>query len=255
MDQRIQSSRILERLESWYHSDAGLQLQDTLKQRLQPLLDRSFGYHAIQIGPLPSLDLIAASPINHRVRICSHPHGAIALQAHSDELPLESDSVDMLVAFHALDFEPRPHAALREMLRVLRPNGHLAVIGFNPHSLLGFGLALMRLRRDGVWSEFRPVSPQRLVDWMQLVDCQLEKMQYLYPIPLIGSGALRRIIGRFDNWAMQRQLPGGGIYLAHAIKQRAAMRPLWQQPVVQPGLPGLALVGSTQAARRRNRAA
>jgi SAM-dependent methyltransferase len=226
-----------------------------LQQRLQPLLDRSFGYHVMQLGPLPGLDLIAGSPINHRIRACAQTHPAAGLRCYSDELPLESDSIDMLVAVHALEFESHPHASLREMQRVLRPHGHLVVIGFNPGSLLGLGLYLRGLRRDPLWSTHKPVSPHRLHDWLRLVDCQLEAIQYLYPLPLFGSGSLRRAIGRFDDWAMRRDLPGGGIYIAHAIKERAAMRPVRPRNRVQSALPGLALVGSPRAARRRDRAA
>ena len=255
MNAGAQSSDISRRLESWYGRDAGAQLHAALQQRLGPLLDRSFGYHALQLGPLPALDLIADSPINHRIRACAHPHGGTTLRCYGDELPLESDSVDVLVAFHALEFEPRPHASLREMQRVLRPFGHLVVIGFNPHSLLGLGLRLRGLRRDGLWGRHQPVSPGRLVDWLHLVDCELEDLHHLYPIPLLGSGGLRRAIGRFDDWAMRRRLPGGGIYLAHAVKQRTAMRPLRERQLLQPALPRLSLVGSPQAARRRDRAA
>jgi SAM-dependent methyltransferase len=76
----------------------------------------------MQSGPLPGRSLIDDSPINHRIFLAASDQlAASPLRCHADELPLESDSVDMLVAFHALEFEEHPHASLREMHRVLRP--------------------------------------------------------------------------------------------------------------------------------------
>jgi SAM-dependent methyltransferase len=247
----IQSSQISGRLEDWYARDSGEALCLSLRQRLQPLLDRSFGYHVLQLGPLPGRSLIDDSPINHRVFISSSDLPAASLRCHADELPIESDSVDMLVAFHALEFEEHPHASLREMHRVLRPHGHLVIIGFNPYSLLGLSQYLRGFRQDSLWQHHKPVSPHRLIDWLHLVDCQLEDMHYLYPLPLFGSGRLRRGIGRFDEWALRHQLPGGGVYLAHAVKHIVAVRPRLRRHRVSRALAGLAVAGRPQAAPRQ----
>jgi SAM-dependent methyltransferase len=250
----MQSSEILDHLETWYRRDSGEELCGGLRERLQPLLDRAFGYHIMQMGPLPGRSLIDDSAINHRIFVASHDSDAVSLRCHADEVPLESDSVDMLVAFHALEFEEHPHAALREMQRVLRPQGHLAIIGFNPYSLLGLSQYLRGFRRDSLWNTHKPVSPHRLVDWLHLVDCQLENMHYLYPVPLMGSGRVRRALSRFDKWALRQQLPGGGLYIAHAIKQIGAVRPRLQRSRVSSALAaGLAATSRPQAAPRQPR--
>jgi SAM-dependent methyltransferase len=249
-----QSIEISQRLESWYARDSGEALCTALRQRLQPLLDRSFGYHVAQLGPLPGRSLIDDSPINHRIFLAGGDVSGISARCHADELPLESDSVDMLLAFHALEFEEHPHASLREMHRVLRPSGHLALIGFNPFSLLGVSQYLRGFRRGSLWQRHNPVSPHRLLDWLHLLDCQLESMHYLYPVPLFGHGRLRRGISRFDEWALKHQLPGGGVYMAHAIKQIAAVRPRMRRQRVSRALSGLAVAGRPQAAPRHPQA-
>lgn len=247
----MQSSEICHRLDEWYTGDSGEALCDALRQRLQPLLDRSFGYHVLQLGPLPGRSLIDDSPINHRVFVSNSDSEASSLRCHADELPIESDSIDMLVAFHALEFEEHPHASLREMHRVLRPHGHLVIIGFNPYSLLGLSQYLRGFRRDSLWQHHQPVSPHRLLDWLHLVECQLEDMHYLYPIPLMGSGRLRRAISGFDEWALRHQLPGGGVYLAHAIKHIAAVRPRLRRYRVSRAFAGLAVGGRPQVTPRQ----
>ena len=247
-----QSTDICRRLESWYCRDSGEELSVALRERLRPLLDRSFGYHVMQIGPLPRRSLINDSPINHRIFVANSDDGDVSLRCHADELPLESDSVDMLVAFHALEFEEHPHASLREMHRVLAPHGHLVIIGFNPISVLGISQYLRGFSNGSLWRQHRPVSPHRLIDWLHLVDCQLEAMHYLYPLPLFGSGRVRRAISRFDSWALRHQLPGGGVYMAHAIKQIAAIRPRRRRSSVSSALAGLAVAPRPQATPRQH---
>ena len=49
-----------------------------------------------------------------------------------DELPFESNALDLVVAPFALDRSADPHALLRELERVLVPEGHALFFGFNP---------------------------------------------------------------------------------------------------------------------------
>jgi SAM-dependent methyltransferase len=261
----MQSNEISQALESWYSRQQGDELCERLRSRLQPVLDLCFGYHILQMGPVPRINLIDGSPINHR--IFASPETSIAVgqsqnsrgstgsvYCHSDELPLESDSLDMLIAFHALEFDEHPHGALREMQRVLRPHGHLVIIGFNPHSLLGVSQYLRRLARRGPWSTHRPVSVRRLQDWLNLLHCEVESIQHLYPIPLAGQGRVRAAINRVDQWTAERNLPGGGVYIAHAIKQIGALRR--PQPLgllARRRLVGLAVAGRPSPTPRQGR--
>src|SRR5690606_4575216 len=52
-------------------------------------------------------------------------------------LPLASQSVDLLVLPHTLEYADDPHAVLREAERVLIHEGRLIIAGFNPWSLWG----------------------------------------------------------------------------------------------------------------------
>ena len=52
-------------------------------------------------------------------------------------LPVESDSIDVVLMPHTLDYSDRPHAILREVDRVLRRDGRLVVLGFKPGGLWG----------------------------------------------------------------------------------------------------------------------
>jgi SAM-dependent methyltransferase len=213
------SSDISLALESWYAESSGAELLSAYRSRLQATLELAFGYHILQTGPLPRHNLISGSPISHHILASDNAIGGPGLLCHADELPFESDSMDMVVGFHTLEFSTHPHACLREMQRVLRPRGHLVMVGFNPNSLPGLLRRLRGLRGDSLWSRHRPVSVHRLTDWLHLLDCEMESVRQLYPIAPRGSGRVRRVIDALDQWAMRYDLPGGGVYLAHAIKQ------------------------------------
>ncbi|MDP5071267.1 MAG: class I SAM-dependent methyltransferase, partial [Congregibacter sp.] len=60
----IQSIEISRALESWYARESGEKLCDAIRERLEPVLGLSFGYHILQIGPMPTRSLIDESPIN-----------------------------------------------------------------------------------------------------------------------------------------------------------------------------------------------
>ena len=50
------------------------------------------------------------------------------------ELPFENDSFDQVIFFNALTYSPTPAQVTREMARVLRPRGTLALMCLHRHS-------------------------------------------------------------------------------------------------------------------------
>lgn len=247
-----QSIEISRALETWYARHHGAELRQSLLTRLQPLLDLAFGYHVLQLSPLQS-SLIDGSPINHKIFASGCVNGEVSLCCHGDELPLESDSVDMVVAWHALEFDAHPHGSLREMMRVLRPRGHLVIVGFNPFSLLGLSQRLRRFGSSELWRRHHPVGLHRLTDWLHLVDGELESIQHLYPLPLSGQGRLWRISAGADRFFARHQLPGGGVYMAHALKQiPGARRPRPVTAQAPTRFAGLRVARSPTATRRQD---
>ena len=62
---------------------------------------------------------------------------AVSLGCDFDALPFDSQSLDLVVLPHALELARDPHLTLREVERVLMPEGRVVIIGFNPASLWG----------------------------------------------------------------------------------------------------------------------
>ena len=216
-------SDILTELESWYGRDNGRYLLECTGQTLQGLLDTTFGYHILQLGITRGQPLFDGSPINHRIYASSRSGEAVGLVCDPEDLPLESDSVDAVIAHHSLEFAAHPHQVLRELQRVLRSQGQLLVIGFNPFSLTGANHYARGLSRRSLWHRHRPVSERRLTDWLHLLGCEVQGSHRLYSLPPLGGARLRRWLTRGDQWANRHNLPVGGLYVLQAIKQQPAL--------------------------------
>ena len=95
-------------------------------------VDDVFGFRAVQIG-LPEVDFLRQNRIPYRFTLALEPGAALA--ADPLQLPLASQSVDLVVLPHVLEGHPNPHDVLREVERVLMPEGQVVISGFNTASL------------------------------------------------------------------------------------------------------------------------
>lgn len=222
---KAEFSEIFGELESWYRQDQGQYALDQTRKALRRHLETAFGYHILQLGPVRSESLVDSSPINHRIYAGDRAGGQVGLLCEGDEIPLESDSVDVVVAHHCLEFSPNPHQVLRELQRVLTPQGHMLLVGFNPLSLRGLGTSLRRLHRSSPWRAHQPVGESRLNDWLRLVGCEPNSRSFLCAVPQRGSGRFRQVLIRCDNWSNRHNLPIGSLYVVHAIKQVSGVNP------------------------------
>jgi SAM-dependent methyltransferase len=214
---------ILTELESWFARGNGDYLLGETRRALKDSLSTSFGYHILQLGIRNGRPLCLESPINHRIHCADRSGERIGLIAQPEELPLDSDSIDTVVAHHCLEFALNPHQVLREIQRVLTPHGRLLVVGFNPYSLLGCQTRLRAMMGHSLWSQHQPVSEHRLRDWLHLLGFEVFASSRLYGLPPVGGGRVRQWISHGDAWMAQHNLPVGGVYILHATKQVAGL--------------------------------
>ncbi|MFL6663837.1 MAG: class I SAM-dependent methyltransferase, partial [Rhizobacter sp.] len=134
---------------------------------------------------------------------------------------------------HSLELARDPHVALREVERVLRPEGRVVIVGFNPTSLWGLRQRLGRMRRGvGLGRRralFLPASGdfigyRRLRDWLRLLSFEVEAGRFgCYKPPVVSD----RWLARFE-WAEQagdRWWPVfGAVYALTAVKRVRGMR-------------------------------
>jgi len=202
-----------------------------------------FGFYALQCG-LPQLDCLRANRMSSRIHARflddvadqrDMPDASVTTVrlAHFEELPFESQSLDLVVLPHVLEFAHDPHQVLREVERVLRPEGRVIVSGLNPVSLWGarqvIGRAVLPpfLPREGSF-----IGLPRLRDWLKLLGFELDRGRYgCYRPPCRTQRWLDRTA--FMERAGDRWWPiCGAVYMVAAVKRVRAMRlvgPVWRR--------------------------
>src|SRR5687768_566200 len=115
-------------LQDWFATPLGEYLLAREREYLDEVTPDIFGFHALQLG-LPGIDLLGESRITHRLRVAAVAGGDVLANSH--ELPFATQSIDLVVLPHALEFAAEPHAILREVDRVMMPEGRIIIVGFN----------------------------------------------------------------------------------------------------------------------------
>ncbi len=190
-------------LNRWYQTPLGQYLLSQVKIRLDPVLSTSFGYYAVQLGGEElGVELMQGCRINHLFRMGQGSNAQDVL-TDSDSLPVASDSIDMVILMHSLSLAQDPHAILREVNRVLIPDGKLIIIDFNPVSLWGLRHFLQSWLDDPPWAGHF-YTAGRLKDWVSLLGFeQLHhfKCGYVLPVNYQRLISQSRIFSKFsERW-------------------------------------------------------
>ncbi len=204
-----------------------------------------FGYYALQIGELvQEYDLLQDSRISSCFTIAPgiSTIAAVDLVADVSALPVEFDNIDLVVASHVLDCTTDPHQVLREIERVLVPEGHCILISYNPFSWCGLRLWWKRLYKQEamptVYTSFR------LKDWFTVLGFEVLEIR--------TTGFRERINDNkwFQRFGLMQTLLGhyrrlfGNVRLIHVRKKVSKMTPIKSRVRAKPLLkPGMAVNG------------
>lgn len=220
----------------WLESPAGSYVRAWEQARLNALTTDIFGFNAVQIG-LPQVNGLEGNRMPNKWLTDTHlPQNTdvpIVMVHDFAELPFASQSLDLVVLPHVLEFAAEPHQVLREVERVLIPEGQVIICGFNPASLWGARQAAGRLSgahflpQDG---EFIRVA--RLKDWLKLLNMEVNRGHFgCYAPPCATEKWLTRF--SFMEKAGDRWWPYfGAVYIVQAIKRIKGMRligPAWKK--------------------------
>lgn len=224
------------RLSEFLRSPQGRYVLDWEQQQLDHAVADIFGYHALQLG-LPEVNALRENrmPLRlcaaDRLRAEAGDEGAassgcaLTVLNRYEELPFASQSIDLVVMPHILEFAAEPHQVLREVDRVLVPEGQVVITGFNPLSLWGLRQLLTRLGmapylpREGQF-----IALPRIKDWLKLLSFEVNRGRFGCYLPWVRSERwLAR--WRFMDKAGDRWWPVlGSIYMVTAVKRVRGMR-------------------------------
>jgi len=222
------------------------------------LLADVFGYHAVQLG-WPELKALRQNRMPHRWQAGAEFEWPLVQQAlcapelmnlplpqplstaaplenepdvwlDSRAWPWQADSLDLVVLPHALERSADPHACLREVERVLIPEGQVLITGLNPVSFWGWRSQRGSMRRVAGAPVHSLIAYRRLRDWLRLLGFEVQVSRFGGWSPAMGS---ERWMQRMD-WmerAGERWWPIlGGVYLLMATKRVPGGRLLPARP-------------------------
>lgn len=229
----------------WARTVAGAHALAWEQSQIDDWVSDAFGYHALQLG-LPDVQALEHNRMPHRWVVAPQEPGlglaagqapvaaadtpedaplpeaprAVHLCAEFHALPFAASSMDLVVMPHTLEFTPDAHQTLREVDRVLRPEGRLLITGFNPASLWG-----LARRRDG-WDRQDWIGYWRLRDWLRLLSFEVESGRFGCYVPPVGHAAWLERLRWMDSVGDRWWPVLGGVYAVIAVKRVRGVRML-----------------------------
>lgn len=219
-------------LRAWFDGPLGRSLQTIEAQALRATLPALYASTALQLGYIGDLNLLDGcnAPTRIVVDVCAADRCA-SVRAVPEALPFDSKSANLILLPHTLDFAVDPHQVLREVDRVLMPEGHVIILGFNPLSLWGLWRALFVRHGIVPWCGHF-LRLMRVKDWLALLDLEPMRGSMLYYRPPIEHARMRERL-EFMERAGDRWWPlGAGVYLIVARKRELMLtpvRPRWMR--------------------------
>ncbi len=107
-------------------------------------------------------------------------HEAKKVTAKSYALPFQSNCFDMIIVPHLLEFDASRFQTVREIERVLKPEGVLIIINFNPWCFwVWYQFFLDKRRLADSWKGHF-ISRARLFDWLKVLNFEVSSKTEFY---------------------------------------------------------------------------
>jgi len=229
-------------MRQWFETPPGRYLLAWERAEFDRAVSDIFGYHALQLG-LPELDTLQSNRMPHKWLALREPPAADSLQPKPSlitdfaALPFEANSLDLVVLPHSLELNTDPHATLREVERVLVPEGRVVICCLNPASLWGLRQRRAHLyQRLGFGELYLPdagdfIGYWRLRDWLRLLSFEVESGNFGCYRPAMNT---EKWLDRYDwmDMAGERWWPiFGAVYFIVAVKRVRGIKligPAWK---------------------------
>ena len=257
-------------LHDFFQTPHGRYLLDWERAQFDRAVADMFGFHALQLG-LPEIHALRANRMPHRwcasnaagssIEAPLNPaparHGSTVqadgqrqgvtvptMDLHCDfaALPFPANSLDLIVLPHTLELDADPHATLREVERVLVPEGRVVICGVNPASLWGLRQRRAHLyQRLGMGQLFLPregefIGYWRLRDWLRLLSFEVESGRFGCYRPAVVSEPMLERFAWMDRAGPRWWPIFGAVYFLVAVKRVRGMRLLgraWKTPAAR----------------------
>ena len=160
----------------WYQTPRGKLLKELEADYLQKSITVSCQQIILQIGGLGwESEFIDCTLYKKYTVLDAKSLGcdiAIKIQAKAYCLPVQSESIDMIIVPHMLEFDTHRFQTMREIERVLKPEGLVVILNFNPWSFwVRYQFLWDKKMADSWGGHF--LSRARVLDWLKLLNFEV----------------------------------------------------------------------------------
>lgn len=200
---------------------------DIEQRELAKILPSIPGAYALQVGGATGQDLLEKSRIRHKYYATDcvpMSVGRQSLQVDPYLMPFDSESLNLVVLSHVLEYAENPRLVLLEAYRLLRPGGQMILMGFNRSSLWLF--SQWQRRAEGYPWSGRFLSLWQLKHWSMRMGYGIvldKSLCFLPPRDDAWSDQWLRITEAMGQTCCPRL---GAIYFIYAQKKVTGMTPL-----------------------------
>lgn len=185
------SPTISMQLNSWYEKLPGHALLKMELSGLSDVLPKLFGYNLLQLGYELNEQDLQECQIHKKFFLAREAPGTAQdnfIQGNPNNLPIQPESLDAVIIFHALEFIDNPEKTLQEAYNALIPGGAAIIFCFNPHSLMGL-TCLMQNTAAVPWKG-NFISPWRLGKMLRQASFAFSDYKTFYFRPFLKNEKL-----------------------------------------------------------------
>ncbi len=161
----------------WFQTPKGLVLRQQETDYLQRNITVSYKQTILQIGALGwEQDFIDCSFYTRFVIADNKARGceqSAKIQSTANLMPIQTESIDLVILPHVLEFERDQHHVLREVERVLKPEGKLIMISFNPWRVFTHWQYFKNRDKHDPWIGVF-IRRSKIIDWLKLLNFEIE---------------------------------------------------------------------------------
>ena len=205
---------------AWYQTPRGKLLKELEADYLKRAITVSCQQTLLQIGGLGWEDEFVDCTLYKFYTVLDAKNLGTPLarkiQAKAFSLPLKNDSVDMIIVPHLLEFDSYRFQTMREIERVLKPEGVVLIMNFNPWSIWIRYQYLWERKMANSWRGHF-ISRARVLDWLKLLNFEVTvSSEFFLDTVKTTHGTFIRGGSSFSSTA----------YAVKAIKRRYNLIPL-----------------------------
>lgn len=205
---------------SFYETPQGKLLLEKEKEYLARSITVSYKQTILQIGSLGWEDeFIDCSLYQNYIILDAKGEGcaeAIKVCAKSFKLPIQSESVDLVLLPHLVEFDINRFQTMREIERILKPEGEVVIINLNPLNIWVRMQFLWDKKMSNTWNGHF-ILRTRLADWLKLLNFEIKTTSEF------TIGSISTISGQF---VFGQRTFSSMAYAVRAVKRQYTLIPL-----------------------------